>query len=47
MNGAFRSGLQVKVAVACKLRESKCVLVKVFCCVIVCKAQVEVGNGLM
>ena len=31
MIGAFRSGLKVKVAVGCKLRESKCVVVKVFC----------------
>ena len=44
MIGAFRSG--VKVSVGCKLTENKCV-VKVFCWVIVCKAHVEVGNGLM
>ena len=30
----------------CKLRKNKRV-VEVFCQVIVCKAQVEVGNGLM
>ena len=35
MIGAFRSGLLVKVAAGCKVRESKC------------KAQVEVSNGLM
>jgi len=36
----------VKVTVGCRLRENKSI-VKVFCQIIICMAQVEVGNGLM
>ena len=44
MTGAFRFGLQVKVGVGSELRDNKCG-VKVFCCVILCEAQLEVGHS--